>query len=72
MVDVRESSAFDVLRYILSAILLSFSLVVTIYAILFQHTMFWDVVPGWAALLLFIVDLFILGVVEIQGVCSLA
>lgn len=64
MVQLRESSIFDIFRYILSACLLTFSCVVTGYAILTQKTGFWKAVPGWAALILFIVVLFLLGLVE--------
>jgi len=64
MVQLKESSWFDITRYILSASLLTFSCVVTGYAILTQKTGFWNAVPGWAALILFILVLFLLGLVE--------
>lgn len=64
MVNVKDSGPMDYVRYIGSALLLIFSLVVTFYAILEQKTGFWREVPGWGALLLFIGVLFWLGVVE--------
>jgi len=64
MVQLKESSIFDIFRYVLSACLLIFSCTVTGYAILTQKTGFWKAVPGWAALLLFILVLFLLGLVE--------
>merc|ERR1711936_811800 len=41
-----------------------FSTVVTFYAILEQKTSFWKAVPGWAALIIFLLVLFLLGVME--------
>ena len=64
MVELKDSTVFDYIRYVGSGLLLIFSLVVTTYAIVTQKTNFWDIIPGWAALLLFILDLYILGVVE--------
>jgi len=64
MVQLRDSGIFDYFRYVISACLLVFSFTVTGYAIVTQKTGFWKEVPGWAALLLFILVLFLLGVVE--------
>merc|ERR1711990_717249 len=64
MVKLNESSIFDYIRYVFSFGLLTFSTVVTFYAILEQKTSFWKVVPGWAALILFIVVLIMLGIME--------
>merc|ERR1712110_522783 len=36
----------------------------TFYAILEQKTSFWKAVPGWAALIIFLLVLFLLGVME--------
>jgi len=41
MVNVKESSIFDYIRYVFSFALLVFSSVVTFYAILEQKTSFW-------------------------------
>ena len=64
MVELSEARWYDHIRFVVSALILLFSMVTTSYAIVMQQTHFWDAVPGWAALLLFIVDLFILGIVE--------
>ena len=64
MVELRQANALDYLRFVFSALLLLFSTVVTVYAIIFTKTNFWHEVPGWVALVLFILDLFWLGVVE--------
>ncbi len=64
MVDLREAGAVDYVRFVFSALLLLFSAIVTSYAIIEQKTNFWDAVPGWAALILFVLVLFWLGVVE--------
>ncbi|CAH1777247.1 unnamed protein product, partial [Owenia fusiformis] len=64
MVDVKKATWIDYVRFILSALLLLFSLVVTFYAIVERKTGFWKEVPGWVALILFIIDLFLLGIVE--------
>jgi len=64
MVNLNEAKCLDYPRFIMSALLLIFSLVCTCYAIIEQKTSFWHVMPGWAALLLFITVLFWLGVME--------
>ena len=64
MVELRKATPFDYVRFVLSALLLLFSMVVTFYAIWETKTNFWHQVPGYAALLLFFFDLFILGIVE--------
>jgi len=64
MVNLKDSTVFDYIRYVGSFALLMFSTVVTFYAILEQKTSFWKGVPGWAALLIFLVVLFLLGVME--------
>ena len=64
MVEISQAKWYDHVRFAVSALILLFSMVTTSYAIVMQQTHFWQAVPGWAALLLFIVDLFILGVVE--------
>ena len=64
MVELRQANVLDYLRFAFSALLLFFSTVVTVYAIIFTKTNFWHQVPGWVALVLFVLDLFWLGVVE--------
>ena len=64
MVDVRKANIFDYIRFVMSALILLFSAIVTSYAIIERQTGFYHAVPGYAALILFVVDLFILGVVE--------
>nr|XP_018671041.1 uncharacterized protein LOC108950256 isoform X1 [Ciona intestinalis] len=64
MVNFSESSPFDYIRYVISFTLLSFSIAVTSYAIFEGRTGFWPQVPGPAAFALFLVCLFLLGVVE--------
>lgn len=64
MVNLNEAKFLDYPRFIMSALLLIFSSVVTCYAIIEQKTSFWHVMPGWAALILFITVLFWLGVME--------
>jgi len=64
MVQLKDSSIFDYIRYVFSFALLVFSSVVTFYAILEQKTGFWKAVPGWAALIIFFIVLFLLGVME--------
>ena len=64
MVDIYKANACDYIRFIISAVLLSLSIVVTSYAIVTNKTSFFDTVPGWSALLLFIVDMILLGIVE--------
>ena len=64
MVELRKATFFDYIRFILSSLLLIFSIIVTSYAIVERKTLFWKIVPGWAGLLIFIVDLIILGIVE--------
>lgn len=64
MVKVKDSSIFDCVRYVGSATLLMFSFTCTFYAIWEQKTGFWKEVPGWGSLILFIVVLFLLGIVE--------
>lgn len=64
MVKLQEATWFDYVRFVLSATLLTFSAVVTVYAILEQKTAFWNSVPGWAALIIFLVCLFFLAVME--------
>jgi len=73
MVNLKDSTVFDYIRYVGSFALLMFSTVVTFYAILEQKTSFWKAVPGWAALIIFLLVLFLLGVMEgiqvLQGLC---
>jgi len=64
MVNLSEAKCLDYPRFIISALLLIFSSVCTCYAIIEQKTSFWHIVPGWAALILFIAVLFWLGVME--------
>ena len=64
MVDIRRVTIFDYVRFAFSALILLFSAVVTSYAIVERKTGFWSIVPGWTALILFVVDLFLLGIVE--------
>jgi len=64
MVKLNNAGIFDYIRFILSACLLGFSLFVTSYAIFTQKTGFYKEVPGWAALILFFVVLFLLGIAE--------
>jgi len=64
MVNVKESGVLDYIRYVVSFVLLIFCTVVTFYAILEQKTGFWKAVPGWAALILFIIVLLLLGIME--------
>jgi len=64
MVKLKDSTAFDIARYILSLGLLLFSGVVVCYAILEQKTSMWKEIPGWASLLIFIFVLWCLGVME--------
>ncbi|ELT99670.1 hypothetical protein CAPTEDRAFT_223009 [Capitella teleta] len=64
MVELRKANPCDYIRFIISSLLLLFAIVCTSYAIIMQHTHFWKEVPGWAGLIILVVDLFILGVVE--------
>lgn len=64
MVNLKKVSPWDHIRFVISTLILLFSLVVTAYAIIMQHTSFWKSVPGYVALIIFIVDLSILGIVE--------
>jgi len=64
MVHLREASLWDITRFIFSLGLLLFSGVVTCYSILEQKTSMWKEVPGWASLLIFILVLWLLGVME--------
>jgi len=64
MVNLKDSTVFDYIRYVGSFALLMFSTVVTFYAIWEQKTSFWKAVPGWAALIIFLLVLFLLGVME--------
>ena len=64
MVSLKQASAFDFVRFVLSFCLLIFSGVVTCYSIWTQKTSMWKVVPGWASLIIFILVLFLLGVME--------
>ena len=64
MVNVKEATIPDYLRFVFSLCLLIFSGVVTCYAILEQKTSMWKSVPGWASLLIFVLVLFLLGVME--------
>jgi len=64
MVAISEAKCPDYPRFVYSALLLIFSCVVTFYAIIEQKTNFWHSVPGWAALLLFLLLLFWLGLME--------
>ena len=68
MVDIKQANAADYLRFMFSALLHLFSTTVTVYAIIFTKTNFWHLVPGWTALILFILDLFWLGIVEGQQI----
>jgi len=64
MVELKQSSAFDCIKYVGSFSLLIFSTVVTVYAIFDGDTGFWPVVPGPAAFFLLVVCLTLLGIVE--------
>lgn len=64
MVNVKEATIPDYLRFVFSFCLLIFSGVVTCYAIWAQKTSMWKVVPGWVSLIIFIMVLFLLGVME--------
>lgn len=64
MVNVKDAGWMDYPKFVLSALLLIFSTICTFYAIIEKKTSFWDVMPGWAALILFVVILFWLGVME--------
>merc|ERR1711997_783705 len=64
MVNLKESSVLDIVRYIFSLGLLVFSGVVVCYSIIEQKTSMWKEVPGWASLLIFIFVLWCLGVME--------
>lgn len=64
MVKLQDSTWLDYIRFVFSAALLTFSAVVTCYAILEKKTSFWPSVPGWAALIIFLVALFFLAVME--------
>merc|ERR1712073_238956 len=64
MVNLKDSSVLDIVRYIFSLGLLLFSGVVVCYSILEQKTSMWKEVPGWASLLIFIFVLWCLGVME--------
>merc|ERR1712038_350415 len=64
MVKLKDSTAFDIARYIFSLGLLLFSGVVVCYAILEQKTSMWKEIPGWASLLIFIFVLWCLCVME--------
>ena len=64
MVAISEAKCGDYPRFVCSALLLIFSLVVTFYAIIEQKTNFWHSIPGWAALILFLVPLFWLALME--------
>merc|ERR1712128_14331 len=64
MVKLQDATWFDYVRFAFSACLLTFSAVVTFYAILEQKTAFWSSVPGWAALIIFVACLFFLAVME--------
>jgi len=64
MVNLKESKVTDYIRYVFSFALLVFSSVVTFYAIWTQKTSFWKAVPGWAAIILFLVVLVLLGIME--------
>merc|ERR1712226_10219 len=64
MVNLKDSSVLDIVRYIFSLGLLIFSGVVVCYSIWEQKTSMWKQVPGWASLLIFIFVLWCLGVME--------
>lgn len=64
MVQLRNANPCDYIRFVVSVLILLFSLVCTCYAIVMQQTDFWKAVPGWAGLIIFVVDLFCLGIVE--------
>ena len=64
MVNVKEATIPDYLRFVFSFCLLIFSGVVTCYAIWAQKTSMWKAVPGWVSLIIFIMVLFLLGIME--------
>eukprot|EP00090_Calanus_glacialis_P034475 TRINITY_DN57_c0_g1_i1.p1 TRINITY_DN57_c0_g1~~TRINITY_DN57_c0_g1_i1.p1 ORF type:complete len:241 (-),score=63.54 TRINITY_DN57_c0_g1_i1:235-957(-) len=64
MVNVKEATIPDYLRFVGSLCLLIFSGVVTCYAIWAQKTSMWKAVPGWVSLIIFIMVLFLLGIME--------
>ena len=64
MVELRQANVLDYLRFAFSTLLLFVSTVVIVYAIIFTKTNFWHQVQGRVALVLFVLDLFWLGVVE--------
>jgi len=64
MVNVKEATIPDYLRFVFSFCLLIFSGVVTCYAIWAQKTSMWKAVPGWVSLIIFIAVLFLLGIME--------
>jgi len=64
MVDLKKATIPDYVRFVFSLCLLIFSGVVTCYAILAQKTSMWKAVPGWLSLIIFILVLFLLGVME--------
>ena len=47
MVNLKDSTVFDYIRYVGSFALFVFSTVVTVYAILQQKTSFWQAWPTW-------------------------
>ena len=65
MVKLGDAGWLDYVRFVFSGLLVIFSTVVTFYAIIEQKTSFFpEVVPGWAALIMFLIVVFWLGVVE--------
>jgi len=64
MVELSKARCLDYPKFVVSALLLVFSTVCTFYAIIEQKTNFWHAVPGWAALIIFIIILFWLGLME--------
>ena len=64
MVNVKEATISDYLRFVFSFCLLIFCSIVICYAIWAQKTSTWKAVPGWASLIIFIMVHFLLGVME--------
>lgn len=65
MVDVSRPGVYDCICFVLSSGLFLFCALLTFYAICTVHTDFYpSQVPGWAALLIFLLDLFLLALVE--------
>jgi len=64
MVNLKQATIPDYIRFVFSFALLVFSGVVTCYAIVEQKTNMWKGVPGWASMIIFLLVLFLLGVME--------